>query len=317
MSISNFVSLSMVPITVLATATAVLIGVGLGTKNNRTQTIEVIKAHTLGVRRLEEFSQLWSSYFQIIFGTAILSKRQLWTIPAFTLFVSAGFFSTWILYIYIFNNEAGTLLVAPPPTMKQAAFDFYTKGIIATFIIVALAIQLTKVSIRSGHKNGYCSLRFYITYFLNIIVTYLLFSIVVLLFRVEDMVRLYTEIAPNDPLPTIAYAPFSNIASSLSLFHPPIMIHVTSQGWFSTYFMPEPLIFYCAATAQASLLGIATSYQIATALKKIQSACIAFITMAGTPEATATSVVIFIVIGLLSLPVVILSICAIVAGGPT
>lgn len=135
------------------------------------------------------------------------------------------------------------------------------------------------------------------------------------IFRVEDMVWLYTELAPTDPLPVMPYAPFSNMASSLSLFHPPTTIHVTSQGWYTTYFMPESLIFYCAATAQASLLGIAVSYQIAAVLEKVKLTSIGFLSLVGTPEVNAASVVVFIVIGLLAIPVIILSIGAILTGG--
>jgi hypothetical protein len=315
MSLAEFVSLLMVPITVLATATGVVIGVGLGTKKNRLETIRVLKARTFGAQRLSALAQLWSFYFHTLFGSRILSKRQLLTIPVFTLVVSAGFFATWIVYVYIFQNETGTLFVDLPLTMRQAAYDFYTKGIVATLVIVACTVQLTKVSILVGKRYGYGTLRFHVAFFLTIAIAYFLFSVAIFFFRLEDMVRLYADLAPNDPLPIMPYAPLSDMASSLSLFHPPTNIHVTSQGWFATYFMPEPLIFYCAATAHVSLFGIAISYQIAVGLEKLRLTCIEFVTVAGTPELNATSVVIFIIIGLLSLPVMIVAIAAIVARG--
>lgn len=315
MTIVDFVALVMVPVTVLATATGVMVGVGLGTKKNRLATIRVLQAHTFGAPSLEKFSQLWSSYFETLFGKKFLARRQLITVPLFTLFVSAGFFLTWVLYVYIFKNQTGSLFVSLPPTMRQAALDFYTKGVIATIVLVFCAVQFTKLSVRGGRRSGFCSLWFYFLLAFSFVVTYFLFSIVVHFFRVEDMVWLYAELAPTDPLPLIPYAPFSNLASSLSLFQPPTIIHVTSQGLYATYFMPEPLIFYCAATAQASLLCIAVSYQIAAALEKIKLASIGFLNLAGTPVANAASVVIFIVIGLLAIPVIILSIGAILTGG--
>src|SRR5690606_16178233 len=162
MTIAEFVALMMVPITVLATATGGFIGVGLGTKKNRLETVRILKAHTFGAKRFEKLAQLWSSYFEIIFGLNVLNKRQWLTIPLFTVIVSAGFFATWVAYIYIFKNQAGTLFVPLPLTMKQAAHDFYTKGIFATLVIVACAIQLTRFSIRAGKKSGYCSARFYV-----------------------------------------------------------------------------------------------------------------------------------------------------------
>lgn len=311
MNSSELVSLVMVPITLFFTVTGIFIGIGLGDKKNREKTIMVLQKRTLGAPRLEAFSQLWSSYFQSLFGKNLLSKRQVLTIPLFTLITSSSFFIVWIVYVYLFNNETGSLFVALPITMRQAVIDFYTKGVFATFFIVICAIQMTKVTIGVGRKRGYCSQRFYIMFILGIAATYFLFSIVVFLFRIEDMVRLYIEIAPNDPMPVMPYAPFSNMVSSLKLFQPQTMIHITSQGWFSTYFMPEPLIFYCAATAQASLLGITFSYQIATVLVKVKAMGIKFLTIAGTPETNATSIVVFIFVGLFSLPVVMLSIIAV------
>lgn len=83
----------------------------------------------------------------------ILARRQLITVLLFTLFVSAGFFLAWVLYVYIFKNQTGSLLASLPPTMKQAAHDFYTKGIIATIVLVFCAVQLTKLSVRGGKKK--------------------------------------------------------------------------------------------------------------------------------------------------------------------
>ena len=310
MNNSEFVSLAMVPITLFFTITIFFISIGLGDKDNREKTIMVFQSRTLGAQKFEAFSQLWSTYFQYIFGNSFFSKRQILTIPLFTLITSSSFFIVWIVYTYLFNNEAGSLFIALPPTMKQAVLDFYSKGVFATFFIVFFAIQMTKLTINIGRKRGFCSHRFYVMFALSIVVTYFLFSIVVFLFRVEDMVRLYMEVAPNDRMPVMPYAPFSNMAASLRLFQPVTMIHVTSQGFFSTYFMPEPLIFYSAATAQASLFGITISYQIAAFLIKVKAICIKFLAVVGTPEANANSIVVLIFVAFFSLPILLLSIIA-------
>ena len=133
MNSSELVSLVMVPITLFFTVTGIFIGIGLGDKKNREKTIMVLQKRTLGAPRLEAFSQLWSSYFQSLFGKNLLSKRQVLTIPLFTLITSSSFFIVWIVYVYLFNNETGSLFVALPITMRQAVIDFYTKGVFATF----------------------------------------------------------------------------------------------------------------------------------------------------------------------------------------
>ena len=82
----------------------------------------------------------------------------------------------------------------------------------------------------------------------------------------------------------------------------------------STYFMPEPLIFYCAVAAQLSLMSITLAYQMATGLEWLKNLCIGFVRSVGTPQTNACSVIVLVILGLVSIPVIALSVLAMVSG---
>lgn len=314
MTLIEFVSLVTVPVTLLATAAIVFVSVALATKKNRLETVKAIQSRDFGANHFSTVAGLWALYFHRLFGDRILAKRQFLTIPIYTLVVSGIFFLTWIIYLYIFRNPTHSFLPNLPMNFKQSASDFYHQGIIATLLIDFMTIQLTKVAIRTGVKSGYYSVRFVLIFLATLAIAYFIFSIAVFYFRVEDMVHLYIERAPNDQIPVMPYAPFVNMASSLSLFYPQTIIHITTQGWFSTYFMPEPLIFYCAVAAQVSLLSITLGYQIATGLKRLKNLCVGFVRNVGTPQANAYSVIFLVILGLASIPIIALSVLAMVSG---
>jgi len=314
MTLIEFIGLATVPVTLLATAAIVFVGAAFSTKKNRLETVKAIQSKGFGANNFSTVAGLWALYFYRLFGDRVLAKRQVLTIPIYTLVVSGIFFLTWIIYLYIFRNPTHSFSANLPMNFKQSASDFYHRGIIATLLIDFITIQLTKVTIRIGAKYGYYSVRFVLIFLMTLATAYFVFSIAVFYFRIEDMVRLYIELAPNDQIPVMPYAPLANMASSLSLFYPQTIIHVTTQGWFSTYFMPEPLIFYCAVTAQVSLLSITLGYQIATGLERLKNLCIGFVKHVGTPQANAYSVIFLVIIGLASIPIIALSILAMLGG---
>jgi hypothetical protein len=314
MNTIEFISLITVPITLLTTAAIVFVSIALATKKNRLETVQFIQSKSFGVNYFTTAGGLWALYFHRIFGNRILAKRQILTIPIYTMMVSGIFFLTWIVYIYIFRNPTHSFPANLPIDFNQAVKEFYRKGIIATLLIDFITIQLTKVTIRTGAKYGNSSARFILIFLATIASAYFIFSIAVFCFRIGDMVSLYMELAPNDPIPILPYAPLSNLASSLSLFYPQTIIHNTTRGLFSTYFMPEPLIFYCAVAAQMSLLSITLGFQIAAGLELLKRICIGFVTSVGTPQTNANSVIVLVILGLASIPVIALSVLAIVSG---
>lgn len=313
MTLIEFISVATVPISLLMTVAVVFIGVALATPEGRVDTMDFIQRKDFGSTRFSSLAGLWGLYFQRLFGNRIFAKRQLLTIPIYTIIVSGIFFSIWIAYLYIFKNPSHSFNANLPPYFMQSIKDFYHEGVIAAILIDFITIQLTKAAINTGRKYGYYSVRFFFRFSIAIVLAYFVFSISVFYFRVEDMVRLYTEIVPYDPLPIIPYTPLKNIASSLNLFYPQTSIYITSRGGMTTYFMPEPLIFYCAVAGQLSLVSITLGYQIATGLNGLKNLCLGFVKQVGTPKANGYSVISFILLGLVSVPLLLLSILVMVS----
>ena len=237
MTLIEFISLITVPVTLLTTATMVFVSVALATKKNRLETVKIIQSKSFGVNLFSMTGELWALYFHRLFGDRLLAKRQILTIPIYTLIISGIFFLIWIAYLYIFRNPTHSFSATLPLTFKQAASDFYHKGIIATLFIDFIAIQLTKMAIRTGAKSGYYSARFILIFIANLAAAYLIFSFVIFFFRVEDMVRLYVELAPNDPIPIMPWKPVDNLVPSLSLFYPQTIIHLDATHRSDTYFL--------------------------------------------------------------------------------
>ncbi|WP_156038801.1 hypothetical protein [Chromobacterium haemolyticum] len=313
MSLSGFVSLAAIPLSIFSSVAIVFTSVALTTKKSRLETIAQLKSNTLGAQRFFSLSDMWASAYLRIFGERYFSKRQIFTIPLYTLIVSALFFSLWFLYLYIFQNPYHSLSARLPINVRQSIFEFYHKGVYASLALDVISIQLTKKSIRIGKSKGFGSVRFLLFFAFVLFFSYFLFSIVVLGFRVEDMVSLYMSMAPNDPMPVIPYTPIESFSSSLALFKPATIVHITTRGAFSTYFMPEPLIFYCTASAQASLVFIFLANNVANFLLFVRNLAINFTAKVGTPKANATSILALIVIALISMPIILLTLVAILA----
>jgi hypothetical protein len=237
---------------------------------------------------------MWSNIFERFFGSHYMARRQILSIPIYTIFMSVVFFVTWIAWIYLLQNPAHK--IGPLPiAVRQALSDFYGQGILACVATDVIAIQLTKFSLRRLNDGGIFSARFLASYLINLAVCFFLFTVVVFVFRVEDMVRLYMQVAPYDAMPIVKYAPFDYIKSSIDLFHLETTIYTTSRGWFSTYFMPQSVILYCAIATQSTLVFMI----VATGLFRASQVSKAFLLSAvrgmGTPRANANGVVVFFV----------------------
>ena len=191
MTLIEFITLVTVPVTLLTTATIVFIGVAIATKKNRLEIVRIIQSKNFGANHFSTAGNLWALCFYNLFGDRILAKRQILTVPIYTLIVSGIFFLIWIAYLYIFRNTTHSLSVSLPATLKQAMSDFYHGGIIAALLIDFVTIQFTKVALRTGVKYGYHSVRFFLIFLATLVVAYFIFSVAVFYFRFEDMVRLY------------------------------------------------------------------------------------------------------------------------------
>ena len=294
--------------TVLFGCTGVLVAVAFSTKKSRLEILKSLSGMSLGRDRFIGIAQLWASCFQRLFGRTLLAKRQLISIPLYTLLVSLVFFVVWLLDLYLFKNPEHVFNVPPPPNVLQAIKDFYSKGLLVAIVIDCVTIQLTKWSINVGMRRGFGSWRFLWCFSATIALAYLLFSAAVYWFRWSDMSELYAMLPADEVRPTITFSPLRDVLYSISLFQPVTFIYATSEGLVSSYFMPEPILFYCAVTGTLSLLTITVAYQFARGADLLRRLCMGVVSHVGTPRTNAMSVVFMMLLGLVLVPLCLMAI---------
>ncbi|NMZ13440.1 hypothetical protein HBO07_19350 [Pseudomonas proteolytica] len=294
--------------TVLFGCTGVLVAVAFSTKKSRLEILKSLSGMSLGRDRFIGIAQLWASCFQRVFGRTLLAKRQLISIPLYTLLVSLVFFVVWLLDLYLFKNPEHVFNVPPPPNVLQAIKDFYSKGLLVAIAIDCVTIQLTKWSINVGMRRGFGSWRFLWCFSATIALAYLLFSAAVYWFRWSDMSELYAMLPADEVRPTIAFDPLRNVLYSIALFQPVTFIYATSEGLVSSHFMPEPILFYCAVTGTLSLLTITLAYQFARGADWLRRLCMGVVSHVGTPRTNAMSVVFMMLLGLVLVPLCLMAI---------
>ena len=294
--------------TVLFGCTGVLVAVAFSTKESLLEILKTLSGMSLGRDWFIGIAQLWASFFQRVFGRTLLARRQLISIPLYTLLVSLVFFVVWLLDLYLFKNPEHVFNVPPPPNVLQAIKDFYSKGLLVAIVIDCMTIQLTKWSINVGMRRGFGSWRFLWCFSATIALAYLLFSAAVYWFRWSDMNELYALLPADEVRPTITFSPLRDVLYSLSLFQPVTFIYATSEGLVSSYFMPEPILFYCAVTGTLSLLTITVAYQFARGADLLRRLCMGVVSHVGTPRTNAMSVVFMMLLGLVLVPLCLMAI---------
>lgn len=301
----EILSIVTIPVSLFIAIFGVFVGIAFATKKNRTEAIRIIQQMDFGKGYLVGLLTLWAEQFYYIFGRSYWAKRQLITVPLYTLTISGIFFLIWIAYLYIFENPKHLIVVDFPVAYKLAVKDYYYKGIFASIFLDFIVIFLTKFLLKVGTKVNFISIKFILLFFIGIIFSLFLFSNIVFIFRVADMVMLYSELAPYDTLPILPYDPISYLFSSLKLFTPETIIHVTSAGWYTTYFMPEPLLFYCAITTYAIIFLIFLISLLSLMLSKLKVFSLFLSGNIGSPKTNAFVIVIFSILIFLSIPVVL------------
>lgn len=306
-SVKELIGALIVVATVLFGCTGVLVAVAFTTQKSRLEILKTLGGMSLGRDRFIGIAQLWANLFQRVFGQTYLARRQLISIPLYTLLVSLVFFVVWLLDLYLFKNPEHVFNVPPPPNVLQAIQDFYGKGLLVAMVIDCVTIQLTKWSINVGTRRGFGSWQFLGCFSATIALAYLLFSVAVYWFRWSDMNELYAMLPADEVRPTIAFNPLRNVLYSIALFQPVTFIYATSEGFISSYFMPEPILFYCAATGTLSLLTIGVVYQFARGAELLRRLCMGFVSHVGTPRTNAMSVVFMMLLGLVLVPLCLMA----------
>lgn len=302
MTLTDFIAVVSVPLSLLAGGAGIFVGIGLSNKEERLKTIKGLQAKDFGQKKIQFAINTWSNIFESFFGSRYLSRRQLLSIPVYTVVMSIVFFATWIAWIYLLQNPEHKL--GPLPiAVSLALSDFYGQGILACIVTDVIAIQLTKFSLRRLNESGLFSAGFVISYLINLVVCFFIFTVIVFMFRVEDMVRLYIQAAPHDPMPVVPYTPFDYIGSSIDLFHLETTIYATSRGWFSMYFMPQSVILYCAIATQSTLLFMIVASGLFQAAQLSKTFLLSVVRGMGTPRTNANGVVVFFVASLFAISI--------------
>lgn len=294
--------------TVIASLSGGLVAAGLTNKKERRRVLDKLQSMKFFHDVPREAALIWMNTFEYFFGGRILSKRQFLTIPIYTFLTSGIFLLFWLAYFWGYQSIFSLSDSYLPPHIVQGVSDFYSKGIYSILIIDFIAIILTKYCIKKGRVYGFSSLRFYVSFIFTLLFVLFLFSVSMFVFKVADTVDLYTQVAPNDPLPLVPFHPIQDMVQASNLFEQRTVIHFTSVGAYSTYFMPEPVIFYCTIVAQLSLFFIFLSCQISMLLLKLKKACVNYVRLYGTADGAAFGVIGLVWSNILLLPLLVLSI---------
>lgn len=312
MNLIEILTILAVPISLFISVFGVFVGVAFSTRKNRREATVIIQQMSFGQSYLISLLKLWTEQFYWFFGHSYWSKRQIITIPLYTLTISVFFFLIWGLYLYIFNNPKHLIIAKFPISYKLAFKIYYETGIYFSIFIDLIVILMTKILLKVSKKYGYLSIKSLSLFLINITLSFLLFSFIVFIFRLYDMVSLYSSVAPNDDLPVLPYKPISYLISSLSLFTQETTIYVTSAGWYTTYFMHEPLLLYCAITTHAMFFLIFTISIISSFLSKLKKISLFFSKNIGTPKNNAFAIIIFSFLIITTLPITILILLALI-----
>lgn len=304
MSLGDITQSLIAAVSMVGTVSVIFYGGAISTSKARNDLIRELQAGDFGVYRFSTIANWWAGYFYVLFGKNTLAKRQLVTIPLYTLVVSWVFFGIWIAYVYIFHNPKHVL--APLPLeMKQAIEAFYTEGVFAALLIDVICIQATKRAIAKGDQFGFGSFKFYRAFLSPFIFGTIGFIFATHVFRVADMVFVYGVFAPHDAMPLMPFEPLTRLKHGLRLFQPETVAHITSRGAYTTYFMPEPLILYCAIAAQLSIVIIAFAYWTSIFLARTKVFSIFFLKQIGNKKAQARAFFAMMVANVVLIPLLL------------
>ncbi|WP_213069583.1 hypothetical protein, partial [Acinetobacter soli] len=145
------------------------VGVAFSTRKNRREATVIIQQMSFGQSYLISLLKLWTEQFYWFFGHSYWSKRQIITIPLYTLTISVFFFLIWGLYLYIFNNPKHLIIAKFPISYKLAFKIYYETGIYFSIFIDLIVILMTKILLKVSKKYGYLSIKSLSLFLINII----------------------------------------------------------------------------------------------------------------------------------------------------
>jgi len=207
--------------------------------------------------------EIWLRVFVHVFGRRLLCWRYFICTPLYTLVVSVILVGLWLALVYgdyYFHHNFDTPAYLQP-WMRESIKQYFKFGIVIAVLLDYFAILSIKIALRSLYRRQFAPIYFALFSAICTIAIYGIFDVIVYCWHLWDYYDIYTNFVPNDPLP--ALPPFQLFPvqphSGTQLFAPTTFIHVTSRGWISAYFFPEPLLFYAMITTVCTLPFIAGS----------------------------------------------------------
>ncbi|HAT2612188.1 TPA: hypothetical protein I8235_005267 [Kluyvera intermedia] len=307
----TIVSLVAIPFSTALGFCAVLLGLFSFDDKRKKIISEKITFIFSNKNKVSDFSQWWSEKFFLIFGGSFLSKRQLLSVPFFTILYSSMLFVLWFMWLLIFDNPDKILPKSMPLTIKMALNDFISNGFVYSLCLDFISIAFTRVYIKYSIKNNFNSIKGVMLFVVFTIAVLLLYTLVIHHLRlnsIEDLYvgqRLYYETRPN-----ISWSPFSILASSLNINRNETLIIVTSKGWLSNYFMPQALMLYTSLIAQLSMIMIFMCYLMSRFLAKTEVLSLILLKKAGTPQMSAWGFIMLALLFILTFPLMVLLIAS-------
>jgi hypothetical protein len=257
------------------------------------------------------FSQWWAKNFFFIFGHSFLSKRQLLSIPSFTILYASILFVSWFIWVIIFNNPEHVMPKHIPTSMNLALNDFVINGFIYSLLLDIISISLTRCYIKYSLKNEFSSIKAIYLFLIFTLTILTLFSLVIYHLKINSIENLYIDHQLYfERRPEIRWEPLSILNESLNLNHNETMIIITSKGWLSSYFIPQALMLYTSIMTQLSLMIIFMCYAISKILLKTKILSLSLLKNAGTPKMSAWGFIILAVLLVLTIPMTLLLISA-------
>ncbi|MBN3263392.1 hypothetical protein [Pectobacterium brasiliense] len=312
--VATAVGLLAIPLSAALGFVAIIIGHAGFNSDKKKKISKSINNINLGEEAINEFSEYWSDYYFKLFGDGFLSKRQLITIPLFTILYSIILFFAWFMYVLIFLNPDKIIPEQIPMPIKLAIHDFYLYGVWYSILLDFISIQLTKMYIKSKGKSDFSFMKSVFYFLLSIFIVYFIFTVIIYQLKLDATDDLYNKSGLYlEPRPTLSYEPFEAIYESLNLIETSTFMVVTSKGILSNYFVPQAVMFYSSFISQISLLLIFISYLLSKSLIKFKILSIDFVKGIGTAKYTAYGFLGLTIVSILFVLMLVVSIYLIVS----
>jgi hypothetical protein len=201
--------------------------------------------------------QIWLRAFVNIFGRKLVCWQYLIYTPLYTVAVSVILIGLWLGLVYgaFYANHSFNTPAHIQLWMWESLRQYMDFGIFIAIALDYLTVLLTKVALRSLYRKHFAPAYFAIFSAICAVTVYAIFDVVIYGLHLWDYYDIYTNFVPNDPLPPLPAFKLFPVQPHFGaqLFAPTTFIHVTSRGWISAYFFPEPLLFYAMITTVCTL----------------------------------------------------------------